>query len=65
MSTTIKIGDSSHLTIKTTTKVQIKGCFEIAGSNTELPVTLEADFKDIPQHLHEAFITLLRSRIYF
>jgi hypothetical protein len=65
MSTTIKIGDTSHLTIKTTTKVQIRGCFEIAGSNTELPVTLEADFKDIPQHLHEAFIMLLRSRMYF
>jgi hypothetical protein len=65
METSIKIGDSSHLTIKTTTKVQIKGCFEIASSNTELPVTLEADFKDIPQHLHEAYLTLLRSRIYF
>jgi hypothetical protein len=65
MSTTIKIGHSYDLTIKTTTKVQIRGCFEIAGSNTELPVTVEADFKDIPQHLHEAYITLLRSRIYF
>jgi hypothetical protein len=65
MGTSIKIGDTSHLTIKTTTKIQIRGCFEIAGSNTELPVTIEADFKDIPQHLHESFITLLKSRIYF
>lgn len=63
MSTSIKIGDNSHLTIRTTTKVQIRGCFEIAGSNTELPVTLEADFKDIPEHLHEQYLQLLKTRI--
>jgi hypothetical protein len=63
MSTNIKMGDSYDLTIKTTTKVQIKGSFEIVGTNTELPVVLEADFKDIPVHLHEPYLQLLRTRI--
>jgi hypothetical protein len=38
------------------TKVQINASITIAGTGTELPITIEGDFKDIPPHLHETYM---------
>jgi hypothetical protein len=42
--------------MKGSTKATIKTSIQIAGSGTELPITIEGDFKDIPPHLHETYI---------
>jgi hypothetical protein len=38
------------------TKVQINASITIAGTGTELPITIIGDFKDIPPHLHETYM---------
>ena len=48
--------DTSHLTIKGSTKVQINVSMQIAGTNTILPIRIEADFKDIPHNLHQIYM---------
>jgi hypothetical protein len=42
--------------MKGSTKVQINASITIAGTRTELPITIEGEFKDIPPHLHEIYM---------
>jgi hypothetical protein len=48
--------DSGHLTMKGSTKAQINASIAIAGTGTELPITIIGEFKDIPQNLHQAYM---------
>jgi hypothetical protein len=54
MSITLDSGNS--ITMKGSTKAQINASIRIAGTGTELPITIIGEFKDIPQHLHEMYI---------
>lgn len=51
--------DNSSLTMKVSGKVTIKKSITIIGTDTELPVTIEADFNNIPHNLHEAYLQSL------
>ena len=53
--------NASHLTMKGSGKVQIKTSIKIYGTGTELPVTIEADFTDIPHNLHSLYYQSLIS----
>ena len=48
--------NSNSITMKGSTKVQINASITIAGTRTELPITIEGEFKDIPPHLHEIYM---------
>ena len=48
--------DSGHLTAKSSTKATIKSSIKIVGTNTVLPITVEGEFKDIPEHLHGIYM---------
>ena len=52
-------GDS--LIIKGSTKVTIKSSISIVGTDTELPIDITADFKDIPEHLHQIYMQSMMS----
>ncbi len=54
--------DSGHLTMKGTGKVQIKTSIQIYGTGTKMPVTVEADFTNIPHHLHQIYFQSLVSQ---
>jgi hypothetical protein len=54
--------DSGHLTMKGSGKVQIKTSIQIYGTGTKMPVTIEADFTDIPHHLHQIYFQSLTSQ---
>jgi hypothetical protein len=53
--------DSGHLTMKGSTKAQINASIAIAGTGTELPITIIGEFKDIPPHLHGMYIQAMQS----
>ena len=53
--------DSGHLTMKGSTKAQINASITIAGTGTELPITIIGEFKDIPPHLHGMYIQAMQS----
>ena len=53
--------DSGHLTMKGSTKAQINASITIAGTGTELPITIIGEFKDIPPHLHQMYIQTMQS----
>ena len=53
--------DNGRLTMQGSGKVQIKTSIKIYGTGTELPVTIEADFTDIPHHLHSLYYQSLIS----
>jgi hypothetical protein len=48
--------------MKGTGKVQIKTSIQIYGTGTKMPVTVEADFTDIPHHLHQIYYQSLISQ---
>jgi hypothetical protein len=48
--------------MKGTGKVQIKTSIQIYGTGTKMPVTIEADFTDIPHHLHQIYYQSLISQ---
>lgn len=48
--------DSGHLTMKSSTKATIQGSIKIAGTGTNLPITIQGEFKDIPAPLHEIYM---------
>jgi hypothetical protein len=54
--------DSGHLTMKGTGKVQIKTSIQIYGTGTKMPVTVEADFTNIPHQLHQIYFQSLVSQ---
>jgi hypothetical protein len=45
-----------HLTMKSSTKATIKSSIKIVGTNSVLPITIEGEFKDIPQNLHQIYM---------
>jgi tRNA(Glu) U13 pseudouridine synthase TruD len=53
--------DNGGLTIKGSTKAQINASITIAGTGTELPITIVGDFKAIPKHLHQMYIQAMQS----
>jgi len=52
----LTLDSGNHLTMKGSTKARIKTSIRILGTETELPITIEGEFKDIPPHLHETYI---------
>ena len=54
--------DNGRLTMKGSGKVLIKTQIKIYGTGTELPVTIEADFNNIPHNLHQMYLQSLMSR---
>ncbi len=48
--------DSSHLTMKGSSKAIIKSSIKIVGTNSVLPIEIVGDFKDIPQNLHQIYM---------
>lgn len=53
--------DNGSLTMEGSGKVQIKTSIKIYGTGTELPVTIEADFNNIPHNLHYLYYQSLVS----
>ena len=53
--------DNGRLTMEGSGKVQIKTSIKIYGTGTELPVTIEADFNNIPHNLHYLYYQSLVS----
>ena len=51
--------DSGRLTMKGSGKVQIKTSIQIYGTGTKMPVTIEADFTNIPHNLHSLYYQAL------
>jgi hypothetical protein len=47
---------AEHLTMKGSTKATIKSSIKIVGTNSVLPITIEGEFKDIPQNLHQLYM---------
>ena len=54
--------DNGRLTVKGTGKAIIKTSIKIYGTGTELPVTIEADFNNVPHHLHQIYLQSLMSQ---
>jgi hypothetical protein len=57
----ITFNESENLMIKGSTKVTIKSSISIVGTDTELPIDITADFKDIPEHLHQIYMQSMMS----
>lgn len=57
----ITMGNTAQITMKGTTIVTMKRSIEIVGSGVELPIKIEADFKDIPERLHHIYLQALES----
>ena len=51
--------DNGRLTMKGSGKVLIKSRIKIYGTGTELPVTIEADFTNVPHNLHSLYYQAL------
>ena len=51
--------DNGRLTMKGSGKVQIKTSIQIYGTGTKMPVTIEADFTNIPHNLHSLYYQAL------
>lgn len=51
----ITINNNHALTVKGTAKVSIETGVLIAGTGTNLPVTITADFSGVPEELHEIY----------
>lgn len=51
--------DNGRLTMKGSGKVRINTSIKIYGTGTELPVTIEADFNNIPHNLHSLYFQSL------
>ena len=48
--------DNGSLTMQSSTKAQMNASITIARTGTELPITIIGEFKDIPPHLHQAYM---------
>jgi hypothetical protein len=53
--------DNGSLTMQSSTKAQMNASITIAGTGTELPITIIGEFKDIPPHLHGMYIQAMQS----
>ena len=61
MSTINITPDNGSLTMKGSGLVKIKTSIQIYGTGTKMPVTIEADFTNIPHHLHSLYYQSLIS----
>jgi len=52
----IELNSVSDMTVPSGTKAQINTCMRIVGTQTELPITIIGEFKDIPPHLHQMYM---------
>ena len=50
---------TDSITMKDSTKVTINSKIDIHGTGIELPITIEADFSNVPNHLHEVYLQTL------
>jgi hypothetical protein len=62
MSTINITPDNGSLTMKGSGLVKIKTSIQIYGTGTKMPVTIEADFTNIPHHLHQIYLQSLVSQ---
>jgi hypothetical protein len=53
--------DGEKFAIKGSSKAQINASITIAGTGTELPITIIGEFKDMPPHLHGIYIQAMQS----
>lgn len=58
----ITINDDAGLTMKGSGLVKIKTSIQIYGTGTKMPVTIEADFTNIPHNLHQIYLQSLVSQ---
>ncbi len=56
----ITFDNGNNITMKGSTKAQINASITIAGTGTELPITIIGEFKDIPPHLHGMYIQAMQ-----
>ena len=59
------IGDGKHLTMKTSTTVQMKDQLQVMTGNAKgitLDIEIKADFEKIPAKYHSTFIHMLTAR---
>ena len=52
----ITINGSENLIMKGSGKVRINTAIKIYGTSTELPITIQADFNNVPPHLHQLYM---------
>lgn len=52
----ITINGSENLIMKGSGKVRINTAIKIYGTGTELPITIQADFNNVPSHLHQLYM---------
>ena len=57
----ITIANTGHLTIQSGTKAMMRSSIKIMGTDTNLPITIEADFAKIPTSLHHIYLQALMS----
>lgn len=53
--------DSSHLTMRGSSRAEIKSSITIVGSGTKLPISIIGEFKDIPVNLHGIYLQAMNS----
>jgi hypothetical protein len=56
----ITFDKGNKLAVQSSTKAQINASITIAGTGTELPITIIGEFKDIPPHLHGMYIQAMQ-----
>ncbi len=56
----ITFDKGNKLAVQSSTKAQINASIAIAGTGTELPITIIGEFKDIPPHLHGMYIQAMQ-----
>ena len=57
----ITFDKGNKLAVQSSTKAQINASITIAGTGTELPITIIGEFKDIPPHLHGMYIQAMQA----
>lgn len=57
----IKIDNTNKFTVQSKPIAQINRHIILGGTGTELPITIIADFKDIPVKHHEMYLMLFKS----
>lgn len=58
----LTLNTDNNLTINVKPIVTIKNSIIIAGTDTELPIEIVADFTDVPKHLHGIYLSSLDSK---
>ena len=59
------IGDGKHLTVKTSTTIQMKDQLQVMTGNAKgitLDIEIKADFEKIPPEFHQMFLQMMQIR---